>query len=341
MLYEMNEACKIFENKTVLEIPELSIEAGKIIAILGENGSGKTTFLKILAFLSRLSSGLLYFRSIPVEYNSSLNQIRRVVTLVEQHPILFSGSVYDNIEYGLKIRKVKRNKRNTLIHETLEMVGMEKFSTQHAKTLSGGQTKRIALARALIFKPDVLLCDEPTASVDTENKTIILEILKKINKRYKISVIFSTHNPNQAEILAHRVLYFQQGRLVGPSPINLFYALITHQDEERIYIDIENIKTLKLPKKINFRFQHKKIQLTINPDRILINHCSGSTVNNHHFTGLVKTITAHRNNIHVIVENNIKIVISLSLKKYRETAINVGQKVSLIIPPEAVSILEA
>ena len=114
----------------------------------------------------------------------------------------------------LKIRKISPKERRHIIEETLELVGMKDFIQAPAPKLSGGETQRVALARALALSPAVLLCDEPTSSVDVENQEIIIDILKQINAHKNITVLFTTHDRSQVASLADHTLVLNHGRLV-------------------------------------------------------------------------------------------------------------------------------
>jgi len=212
MLYELESVKKIFASRTVLDLDRLELEQGKIYTLIGPNGAGKTTLLKILAFLDRPSSGRMIFRGQPVKMSEQhLQSLRRQVVLLDQNPILFSGTVRKNVEFGLRIRKMERRKREQRTKEMLALVGMEEFIDFDSRGLSGGEVKRVALARALALSPEVLLCDEPTANVDAENQEIILDTLERINRQKGRSIIFSTHYLSQGQRLAHHTLLLQNG----------------------------------------------------------------------------------------------------------------------------------
>jgi tungstate transport system ATP-binding protein len=138
--------------------------------------------------------------------------------MVEQHPILFTTSVYKNVEFGLKIRRIPANKRRRIVEDSLELVGMKAFIKARAHRLSGGETQRVALARALALSPTVLLCDEPTSSVDVENQAIIIRTLKQINEQKKITVLFTSHDSSQVASLTDHTLILNHGRLVSKTP---------------------------------------------------------------------------------------------------------------------------
>ena len=214
-LYRLSQLTKTYRNRMVLDIPFLEIEGGRIYALMGPNGAGKTTLLNILGFLDAPGSGSVHFCSHPVQFTEpALQALRKAVVMVDQHPILFTTTVYKNLEFGLKVRKIAKKERARMITESLEMVGMQDFAQAPAHRLSGGETQRVALARAFAAAPKVLLCDEPTANVDEENQAIIIRILKQINELKGISIIFTTHDRTQALSLARQTLILNRGRIV-------------------------------------------------------------------------------------------------------------------------------
>lgn len=215
MLYVISHLKKVFDNRTVLDIPFLKIESGIIYALLGSNGAGKTTLLNILGFLEPPTRGNILYRSGQVIFSTShLQNLRQEVVLVDQNPILFTTSVFKNVEFGLRIRRIPKNERIKIVIEALDMVGMRHFAQAQAQNLSAGETQRVALARGLVVSPQVLLCDEPTSSVDVEHQTTILNILKQINEERKISIVFTTHDGHQAAFLSRHTLSLDRGRLV-------------------------------------------------------------------------------------------------------------------------------
>lgn len=214
MLYKATGLTRVFKGRTILDLEHLAIENQKIYTLIGANGAGKTTLLNLLAFLDRPTSGQLQFSGQRVTGSrQQLLELRRRVVLVDQYPILFTAPVWKNVEFGLKVRGIAKKIRERRVREVLELVGMEAFYHADAHKLSGGESKRVALARALIIEPEVLLCDEPTANVDEENQEIILRILERINTEQKTSIILATHYLAQSRRLADHTLVLEHGRL--------------------------------------------------------------------------------------------------------------------------------
>ncbi|MBU4185318.1 MAG: ATP-binding cassette domain-containing protein [Proteobacteria bacterium] len=214
MLYALSKITRKYGSRTVLDIPLMEIEKGAIYALLGPNGAGKTTLLNILGFLEVPTTGDILYSSKPVNFSeSSLQNLRKEVVMIDQHPILFTSTVYKNVEFGLKIRRVPQKKRGIIIEETLDLVGMRDFEQAQAHRLSGGETQRVALARALVVSPEVLLCDEPTSNLDVENQAAIINTLKQINEQRKITIMFTTHYMYQVSSLAHHTFFLDHGKL--------------------------------------------------------------------------------------------------------------------------------
>ncbi|MCP4689599.1 MAG: ATP-binding cassette domain-containing protein, partial [Desulfobacterales bacterium] len=186
-----------------------------------------------------------------------------------QHPILFTTTVFKNLEFGLKIRKVRKKKRARIIEEALELVGMSAFTHARAHRLSGGETQRVALARALAVNPSVLLCDEPTASVDVENQEAILKILARINEQHNISIIFTSHNRAHVARLAHHTLFLESGKLAVSVRENLFPAIISGADDEAPRCVIPGVAELHA-REDETRGKNGAVKVLIDPDEIAL-----------------------------------------------------------------------
>lgn len=227
-LYELKGLKQVFGKRTVLDIDRLEMATGGGHALLGPNGCGKTTLLRILAFLNPPTSGEILFRGKIVNWrDKSIGALRRQVVLVDQHPVMFTTTVVKNVEYGPRMRRVPSKERRRLALQCLEKVGMREFSERPAHLLSGGETQRVAIARALACAPEVMLFDEPTASVDVENQAVIESVIRDICMEGGITVIFSTHRHSEASRLAENRIFLSEGKLAGTggtSAPNAFYS---------------------------------------------------------------------------------------------------------------------
>lgn len=201
---------KNYGKNLVLDIDTLNIENGKITGIIGPNGCGKTTLLNIIAGLDKEYLGNIRYNNIIIN-----KDIIRNMTLVFQKPYLFKRSVYENIEYPLKIRNVDKSKRESLVLNIMEKLEIENLKNKKAHLLSGGESQKVALARALVFNPKLVLLDEPTSNIDPEYiRTMEREILN-FNYENKGTIIIVTHNIEQSERLCHNIIQLQKGKVVS------------------------------------------------------------------------------------------------------------------------------
>jgi len=200
---------KDYREVRALEEVTFKAEGGKVIAILGVNGAGKTTLLRINAGLEKPDKGSIYFNN----HYITDKGLRQISTLVFQRSAMFSMSVYDNLAYGLKLRGKKDSEIKEKITETLHDVGLDNFEKRKAKRTSGGEQQRIALARAFLLEPKILLLDEPTANLDPYSAMIIEKAIKKRKSRENI-IVMATHNLSQAKRLGDEIAHIHSGKIV-------------------------------------------------------------------------------------------------------------------------------
>ncbi len=192
-IYLLEDVTHFYGDKKVLDIDHLEIPRGSITGLMGPNGSGKTTLLKILAFAMRPAAGSIYFNGRP-EYPFSPG-IRSRVTMVTQKPYLLKRSVFENIAYGLTIRRDSKDMIKR-IQIAMNSVGLdyEGFGFRQWHELSGGEAQRVALAARLVLKPEVLLLDEPVASVDAQSAALIRKASLAARKNWGTTLVIASHD---------------------------------------------------------------------------------------------------------------------------------------------------
>ncbi len=222
-LYRIEHLQQTYQNRTVLDVPDLSIRKGEILAVVGPSGSGKSTLLRLLAFLETPTRGQILFDNFPFTPLTAEMPLalRRRVTLVFQRPVLFNASVRANVAYGLGLRGERNHHQR--VEQALRDVGMEKMAHVRARTLSGGEIQRTALARAIVLQPEVLLLDEPTANLDPYNVRLIEELIQRLNRQQGMTLVVVTHNVFQARRLAHRTALLLEGKLVEVAETPSFF----------------------------------------------------------------------------------------------------------------------
>jgi tungstate transport system ATP-binding protein len=182
-----------YDDKFFFQLDSMNINSGEIIGITGLNGSGKSTLLKLLAFLLKPNSGNIMFFGNNVVHNNYFS-LRQETTLLLQDPILLKRTVFENVAYGLRKRNATNVDKN--VTEALERVGLSKkyHAKKYFNELSGGESKRVALAARIAIEPKVLLLDEPTTNIDKMNKDLIYQTLTDLNTDKNTTIIISSHD---------------------------------------------------------------------------------------------------------------------------------------------------
>jgi tungstate transport system ATP-binding protein len=220
-IYSLSKLTKAYNGRTVLDIKALDIARGEVLALVGPSGSGKSTLLRLLNFLEPPSAGQLVFDQAACEGTVPLAQRRRV-TAVFQRPALLHRSVSANIRFGLGLRgeKLSDDEAGTW----LERVGLAHLARQRASKLSAGEAQRVALVRALVVRPDVLLLDEPTANLDPYNVGMIERLVAEVHAETGMTVVWVTHDTFQARRASDRVAFLLAGRVVELGPTDAVFT---------------------------------------------------------------------------------------------------------------------
>ncbi len=230
LLIELKDISVSFDGEKVLENLSLSISDGEFVTLLGPSGCGKTTTLRIIAGFIEPEAGDVFFNSERI--NDVPPHKREVNTIFQKYALFPHLNVFDNIAYGLKIRKVPKKEVECRVNEMLKMVNLEGFGHRSIAKLSGGQQQRVAIARALINHPKVLLLDEPLAALDLKLRKDMQKELKNIQKQMGITFIFVTHDQEEALSMSDTVVVMDSGKIqqigtptdIYNEPVNAFVA---------------------------------------------------------------------------------------------------------------------
>jgi tungstate transport system ATP-binding protein len=220
---ELRDVVKSYGGNQVLKRLNISFNEGDLVAIVGPSGVGKTTLLRLIDLLEKPDAGELFLKGKPY---SSLNAraVQRQIGMVFQNPVVFNASVFNNVAYSLRFRGEPDREIKAKVDSILEMLKLGSLSQRKALTLSGGEAQRVSLARAMVYSPELLLLDEPTANLDPHNVSIIEDALTKGNREKKTTTIIVTHNVFQAKRLAKKVAFMLEGELVEYSEAAPFFT---------------------------------------------------------------------------------------------------------------------
>ena len=220
-LIELKNLTKNFEDQQVLRGINLDIHENEFLTLLGPSGCGKTTTLRIIAGFEEPSDGQVLFNGIEI---SQVPPYKREVNTVFQKYALFPHmNVFENIAFGLNIKKMEKNVIRQKVERMLKLVGLEGFGSRDVTLLSGGQQQRVAIARALVNEPKVLLLDEPLGALDAKMRKDMQRELKKIQQEVGITFIYVTHDQEEALSMSDTVVVMNDGEIqqIG-SPTDIY-----------------------------------------------------------------------------------------------------------------------
>ena len=256
-IVEINGVNKIYGSNHVVKDLNLVVEEGEFLTLLGSSGCGKTTTLRMIAGFEEPTSGSIKVEGEAIEEKEPFE--RNVNTVFQSYALFPHKTIYDNIAYGLKMKKVPKDEIKKRVHEMMELVQLEGFEKRYPSQLSGGQKQRVAIARALINRPRVLLLDEPLGALDLKLRKQMQLELKRLQKKLNITFIYVTHDQEEALTMSDRIAIMNAGvldQVAAPTEIyehpatkfvatfigetNIFDGTIRSINGESLSIQIEN-----------------------------------------------------------------------------------------------------
>jgi D-methionine transport system ATP-binding protein len=220
-MISLQNVTKVFESNgnpvhAVNDI-SLDVEKGEIFGVIGFSGAGKSTLIRCVNLLERPTSGKIFINNKDMTEldQVTLRKTRQKIGMIFQHfNLLHSRTVFGNIAYPLKLAKFSKAEITKRVTELLQFVGLEDKASYYPDQLSGGQKQRVGIARALATSPDILLCDEATSALDPQTTDAILQLLKKVNKEYGITILMITHEMNVIREICDRVAVMENGKVI-------------------------------------------------------------------------------------------------------------------------------
>jgi len=225
-ILEINNIVKRFGSVTAVQGVDLSVEEGEFIVLLGPSGCGKTTILRLVAgFIPLDDSGTISVMGKEVSSPSQTvpPNLRSMSMVFQGYAVWPHMTVFENVAYGLKLKKMAKAERQERVMEILSMVKMKDYANRYSHELSGGQQQRVALARALVVHPTILLLDEPLSNLDAKLRLEMRAEIKELHRRFKYTSIYVTHDQAEAMALADRIVLLKDGKIQQQgSPLELY-----------------------------------------------------------------------------------------------------------------------
>ena len=210
-IISVEHVSKFFGDKAVLNDVNLFVRKGEFVTILGPSGCGKTTLLRLIAGFQTASEGEISIAG--KEITQTPPHKRPVNTVFQKYALFPHLNVFNNIAFGLKLKKLPSAVIEKKVKQALKMVGMTDYEYRDVDSLSGGQQQRVAIARAIIGNPEIILADEPTGNLDSKMGAEVMELLHQLNKEDGRTIVMVTHNEEQAKQTSRTVRFFD-GRQV-------------------------------------------------------------------------------------------------------------------------------
>ncbi len=208
---EVKKLTKVYGNKTVLKGLNFEVLSGEFLSILGPSGCGKTTLLKILIGIESSTAGTIVKNG---EDITKVDSSKRGMGIVFQNYALFPNmTVLQNVMYALNLKIKNKGKAEEEAIEMLKTVKMEEHLKKYPHQLSGGQQQRVAIARTLVLKPDIILFDEPMSALDADNRLMLRREIKALQKKFKTTMIYITHDQEEAFSMSDRVMVMNEGKI--------------------------------------------------------------------------------------------------------------------------------
>ena len=341
---------KKWENFSIRNV-ELKVAKGEYFVVLGPTGAGKTLLLELIAGFHKPDSGRIWIDNMDVTF---LPPEKRGVGFVPQEYMLFPHmTVFENVEFGLKVRKVPKAERERRVEQTLEFMGLTHLRDRLPMTLSGGEQQKTALARALVIKPKILLLDEPLSALDTNTRKKMQKELKKIHEELKVTTIHVTHDQIEAFILANRLAVMKDGTIIqtgSPEQVfrrpkddfvarfvgfeNLFDGKIVENKEGIAKIDIGGVIVEAITRK------NGNCTVGIRPDDIIISKSPLKSSMRNVLRGKISDFIDMGSLVSLMVEvNGLSFVTLITKRSFIEMKLDRGKEVYISFKASSVHII--
>lgn len=333
----------------VLQDINLNIESGDYFILVGPSGSGKTVLLETIAGLHRATSGLIIINGKDI---TNLESEKRTIGMVYQDISLFPHlSVKENIVFGLKIRREKSERINFKLHRVIQLLDIEYLLFRKPNTLSGGEKQKVALARALVINPEVLLLDEPLGALDQQSRENVRKEITRIHNELGITVVHVTHDFGEAITMGTRIAVMGSGSIkqVGTpdeifhSPNSEFVARYTMAANILLGVakeenDKATVFIVEGTKFITDSTIKGHCYASIRPEDIIISDVRPSGDNQNFFPAVINQIDNHGSIVYIRVNLPPMLVGMLTRYSYEEMDLKVGKQVFLSVKPSAVNL---
>lgn len=330
-LLSLRDVEHAYGGRRVLAIREFDLERHSVAAIVGPNGAGKSTLLRLLACVEAPDQGTVSLDGEPLRTAADRRRARQRITLVEQRPLLFAGSVRDNLAYALSLHGIRGPDAATRIARALDRSAVNDLGSRDARALSEGELQKVAVARALALEPDVLLLDEPASAADPASTAALYRILETERAR-GVALCFASHQLEDAYRWSNRLLALTDGQASAITPENLFRVDIPAGGGAR------TVRAGPLALQV-FTDKSGPAIVAIPPDDIVVSAEPLHSSARNEFRGRVRRISEDgRGGVTLTVDVGVDLVVRITHAALAELGLTVGSPVVLSIKTMAVRV---
>ncbi len=353
---ELVNVTKIFGKTVAVNDVSLAVTGGEFVTLLGPSGCGKTTTLRMIAGFTQPSDGKIYIKD---ELMTGVPPYRRNTGMVFQSYALFPHlKAFDNVAFGLRMRRVPKNEIKSRVLNSFELIGLPGYENRYPRELSGGEQQRVALVRALVIEPSVLLLDEPLSNLDLKLRQKMRLEIKKIQESIKITTIYVTHDQEEALVLSDRLALMNKGRIVqtgSPTEIyefprdkfvadfigetNFLTGKIASMNESKVFIKLDEGISLEASLAVTDHHgttikEQLSVAVSIRPQKVRIAKSQPSKILSNTFVGRVEEVeyVGSRVKYHISLLNGVRVVAEEVL--FGSPNYGVEDQVFITLPPE-------
>ena len=352
----IRDLSKRFDDNTVLKDINLDVPKRNVMAIIGPSGSGKTTLLRLIGLLEEPTSGNIAFDGVNTNASEKVRlEMRRRMVIVFQKPIVFSGSVYDNVAYGLKIRGHGRRPTREKVLHALDTADLSGYENRRARSLSGGEVQRVALARAMVTEPELLLLDEPTANLDPVSTIRVEALITRVIRELHTTVIMATHDMAQGQRLADQIGVLMEGKMLQiGTPSEIFN--LPNSMQVAHFVGVENVLEGVIASKehglVNIRIgthliegissldTGAQVSACIRPEEVTLALTQASSSARNTFSGTITSIASTGPLVRVAIDCGFPLVALITTRSAEEMELQRGMEVCASFKATGVHIVE-
>jgi tungstate transport system ATP-binding protein len=353
-LLEGRNLSVVYGSRKTLDIPSVEVAPNKVLVLIGPNGSGKTTLLLCLSLLLKPTTGQVLYKGHIIPDGASIMQMRRHFAVAFQEPLLLNMTVWENVILGLRLRGLKNPEMQKRAQYWLDRFGVSALAQRSARTLSGGEAQRASLARAFALQPEILFLDEPFAALDVPTRQSLFGDMVNILQETKLTTVLVTHDRNEAQTLAHRIIMLMNGKIIQAGTPKEIFSSPVNEDVAK-FVGMENVLEGKIVSNrdsvVDIKLNSHVIEgisplptgeivnICIRPEHITLSLTRSSSSARNVFSGKITSMIAAGSLVRVSLDSGFPLVALITRLSADELKLEIGATVYASFKATAIHII--